>query len=138
MRQQCAPPSCDVDETSSSHPEWPLVMLRRRVVFDRFCSHRQAVNWRFMRAVCPQHGIAPGCLGVCARAERAVQVCDKQYKSIVEIEEHLSSYDHHHRKRLKEMKQAELARTRSKRERQEAKRQAKEDARLRQQCASVL
>ena len=62
-------------------------------------------------------------------------MCDKQYKSIVEIEEHLSSYDHHHRKRLKEMKQAELARTRSKREKQEAKRQAKADARLRQQCA---
>lgn len=32
--------------------------------------------------------------------------CDKQYKNVKEMENHLSSYDHHHRKRFKEMKQS--------------------------------
>ena len=70
-----------------------------------------------------------------ARGEQAGMLCNKQYKTVVEFEEHLSSYDHHHTKRLKEMKQAELARTRDKRQRQESKRQLKEQARLNQQCA---
>ena len=30
------------------------------------------------------------------------QVCHKQYHAAHEMEEHLSSYDHHHRKRLAE------------------------------------
>jgi len=29
-------------------------------------------------------------------------VCHKQYQAAHEMEEHLSSYDHHHRKRLAE------------------------------------
>ena len=51
------------------------------------------------------------------------------------MDEHLSSYDHHHTKRLKEARAAERARTRDKRERQEAKRAAREQARLDAQCA---
>uniref|UniRef100_M4BTU7 C2H2-type domain-containing protein n=1 Tax=Hyaloperonospora arabidopsidis (strain Emoy2) TaxID=559515 RepID=M4BTU7_HYAAE len=31
--------------------------------------------------------------------------CRKQYKSVTEMENHLSSYDHHHTKRLKELQQ---------------------------------
>ena len=34
-------------------------------------------------------------------------LCDKQYKNAMEIQLHLSSYDHHHTKRLKEMKVAD-------------------------------
>jgi len=34
-------------------------------------------------------------------------VCDKRYTKVKEFENHLSSYDHHHRKRFKEMKEAE-------------------------------
>mmetsp|Transcript_33361 Transcript_33361/g.55985 ORF Transcript_33361/g.55985 Transcript_33361/m.55985 type:complete len:301 (-) Transcript_33361:121-1023(-) len=32
------------------------------------------------------------------------QLCNKQYKNVMEFEQHLSSYDHHHKKRLIEMK----------------------------------
>mmetsp|Transcript_21625 Transcript_21625/g.47503 ORF Transcript_21625/g.47503 Transcript_21625/m.47503 type:complete len:300 (-) Transcript_21625:73-972(-) len=32
------------------------------------------------------------------------QLCNKQYKNVMEYEQHLSSYDHHHKKRLMEMK----------------------------------
>ncbi|KAI9982116.1 hypothetical protein PInf_008007 [Phytophthora infestans] len=31
--------------------------------------------------------------------------CRKQYKTVIEMENHLSSYDHHHTKRLKELQQ---------------------------------
>ncbi|KAJ3117044.1 G patch domain-containing protein 8 [Phlyctochytrium bullatum] len=34
-------------------------------------------------------------------------ICDKQYSKTTEYETHLSSYDHHHRKRFKEMKEME-------------------------------
>ena len=34
-------------------------------------------------------------------------VCDKQYKTVQEFAQHLSSYDHHHRKRFAEMKEAQ-------------------------------
>ena len=37
------------------------------------------------------------------------QVCDKRYIKVKEFENHLSSYDHHHRKRFKEMKETEKA-----------------------------
>jgi hypothetical protein len=63
----------------------------------------------------------------------AAQVCSKQYKSVAEIEEHLSSYDHHHTKRLKETKQMELARTRESRDRKEQKQNRKEMERLERQ-----
>ncbi|KAG0167910.1 G patch domain-containing protein 8 [Apophysomyces sp. BC1034] len=32
------------------------------------------------------------------------ELCDKQYRKISEYEQHLQSYDHHHRKRFKDMK----------------------------------
>ena len=73
-------------------------------------------------------------VGSAARA----QTCEKQYKSIAELEEHLSSYDHHHKKRLKEMRQAELARTRDKRGRKEARKAAKDQERLDRQCALLV
>eukprot|EP00892_Ulva_mutabilis_P004815 jgi/Ulvmu1/2705/UM014_0161.1 len=65
------------------------------------------------------------------------EVCCKQYKSIAELEEHLSSYNHHHRKRLQELKQMELERTRDVRSKKESKRQAKEQARLMKQIAAA-
>lgn len=34
-------------------------------------------------------------------------ICFKQYKNVLEITTHLSSYDHHHKKRFQEMKQTE-------------------------------
>lgn len=33
------------------------------------------------------------------------ELCDKQYKKISEYEQHLQSYDHHHKKRFKDMKE---------------------------------
>ena len=36
--------------------------------------------------------------------------CRKQYKSVTEMENHLSSYDHHHTKRLKELQQQQKRR----------------------------
>ena len=59
------------------------------------------------------------------------ECCDKQYKTVAEFSVHLSSYDHHHRKRFAEMKEAEKARAggadavAAKRRKEEA-RQAKE------------
>ena len=41
------------------------------------------------------------------------EVCDKRYVRVMEFENHLSSYDHHHRKRFKEMREAERARTKA-------------------------
>lgn len=34
------------------------------------------------------------------------ELCDKQYKKISEYEQHLQSYDHHHKKRFKDMKES--------------------------------
>ncbi|KAL6757493.1 hypothetical protein V8C86DRAFT_1671542 [Haematococcus lacustris] len=61
------------------------------------------------------------------------EVCHKQYEKAMEFEEHLSSYDHHHRKRLVEMRQMEQARTKDERARKEAKAASKEMARLQAQ-----
>ncbi|KAG2215466.1 hypothetical protein INT45_001826 [Circinella minor] len=33
------------------------------------------------------------------------ELCDKQYNKVVEYEQHLQSYDHHHKKRFKDMKE---------------------------------
>lgn len=35
--------------------------------------------------------------------------CQKQYKTVKEMENHLSSYDHHHRKRLQELKKQNVS-----------------------------
>ena len=42
------------------------------------------------------------------------EICDKQYKTVGEFSNHLSSYDHHHTKRLRETKEANRARSASK------------------------
>jgi hypothetical protein len=51
----------------------------------------------------------------------------------MELEEHLSSYDHHHKKRLKEAKALMSERTRDERARKEARRREKEAEKLAQQ-----
>ena len=72
-------------------------------------------------------------------AEFYCAICDKQYKSVSEMSNHLSSYDHHHKKRFVEMKEAERARSGgdaaadAKRER-ERKREEKE---MRRRMAAV-
>eukprot|EP00775_Hariotina_reticulata_P010839 gene10839-10995_t len=61
------------------------------------------------------------------------QVCNKQYTTAMELEEHLSSYDHHHKKRLAEARTAEMERTRDERARKEQRRQQREQQRLEEQ-----
>lgn len=61
------------------------------------------------------------------------QVCSKQYSSASEMDVHLSSYDHHHKKRLIEMRNDENERTRGERNKRERKRQEKEMLRLNEQ-----
>eukprot|EP00955_Chlamydomonas_euryale_P029773 313664-Chlamydomonas_euryale.AAC.2 len=61
------------------------------------------------------------------------QICDKQYTKAMELDAHLSSYDHHHRKRLVEMRSMHAERTRGERERREAKNADRELKRLQKQ-----
>ncbi|GFR40624.1 hypothetical protein Agub_g1206 [Astrephomene gubernaculifera] len=65
------------------------------------------------------------------------EVCDKQYSSARQLEEHLSSYDHHHRKRLAETKAAMAERNRGERQRREQKVADKEMARLQKQIEAA-
>lgn len=44
------------------------------------------------------------------------ETCDKQYKTVSEFSTHLSSYDHHHRKRFKEMSLATKEKKKRKRD----------------------
>ncbi|CAG8718501.1 238_t:CDS:2, partial [Acaulospora morrowiae] len=60
-------------------------------------------------------------------------LCDKQYTKITEYEAHLSSYDHNHRKRFKEMKESNRPSTKlDKKREKERKREEKELARIQQ------
>eukprot|EP00887_Chlorella_sp_A99_P001277 scaffold14.g1277.t1 len=61
------------------------------------------------------------------------RICHKQYKQASEMEAHLSSYDHHHRKRLAETRAMLADRGRRERERRERRRQEKELERLNEQ-----
>ncbi|KAK9826875.1 hypothetical protein WJX81_002576 [Elliptochloris bilobata] len=61
------------------------------------------------------------------------ETCHKQYKTAAELETHLSSYDHHHKKRLMELKADTAERTRHKRGRREKRRAEKEAAKLQEQ-----
>mmetsp|Transcript_7870 Transcript_7870/g.20250 ORF Transcript_7870/g.20250 Transcript_7870/m.20250 type:complete len:356 (+) Transcript_7870:217-1284(+) len=61
------------------------------------------------------------------------ELCHKQYKTAMELETHLSSYDHHHKKRLIEMKQMQSERQRGDKEKREKKRVQKEMDKLNQQ-----
>ncbi|GMH32867.1 hypothetical protein BSKO_00701 [Bryopsis sp. KO-2023] len=61
------------------------------------------------------------------------QICHKQYQTIMEWEAHLSSYDHHHKKRLNEMKAMVSGRSKRERKKREQKQLDKEMANLAQQ-----
>ncbi|KAL5700580.1 hypothetical protein ACHQM5_026007 [Ranunculus cassubicifolius] len=59
-------------------------------------------------------------------------LCSKQYKLAMEFEVHLSSYDHNHRKRFKEMKDMHGSSSRDDRQKREQLRQEKEMAKFAQ------
>ncbi|KAJ0014496.1 hypothetical protein Pint_21096 [Pistacia integerrima] len=59
-------------------------------------------------------------------------LCNKQYKLAVEFEAHLSSYDHNHRKRFKEMKELHGSSSRDDRQKREQQRQEREMAKFAQ------
>ncbi|KAH0463863.1 hypothetical protein IEQ34_006649 [Dendrobium chrysotoxum] len=63
-------------------------------------------------------------------------LCNKQYKLAVEFEAHLSSYDHNHRKRFKEMREMRASSSRDDRQKKEQLRQEKEVAKFAAQMAS--
>ncbi|GAB4818470.1 hypothetical protein N2152v2_005516 [Parachlorella kessleri] len=65
------------------------------------------------------------------------QTCFKQYATAMEMDAHLSSYDHHHKKRLAEMRAMTVERTRKERERKERRRVEKEMAKLSEQVAKA-
>uniref|UniRef100_A0A1J3IBB2 G patch domain-containing protein 8 n=1 Tax=Noccaea caerulescens TaxID=107243 RepID=A0A1J3IBB2_NOCCA len=54
------------------------------------------------------------------------QLCSKQYRTVMEFEGHLSSYDHNHKKRFKEMKEMHGASGRDDRKKRELQRQERE------------
>lgn len=60
------------------------------------------------------------------------ELCNKQYKLAMEFETHLSSYDHNHKKRFKEMRELQASRTRDDRQKREQARQEKEMQRFSQ------
>ncbi|XP_073007009.1 uncharacterized protein [Typha latifolia] len=57
-------------------------------------------------------------------------LCNKQYKLAMEFESHLSSYDHNHRKRFKEMREMHGSSSRDDRQKREQLRQEKEMAKF--------
>ncbi|OVA16622.1 G-patch domain [Macleaya cordata] len=59
-------------------------------------------------------------------------LCSKQYKLAMEFEVHLSSYDHNHRKRFKEMREMHGSSSRDDRQKREQLRQEKEMAKFAQ------
>lgn len=59
-------------------------------------------------------------------------LCSKQYKLAIEFEVHLSSYDHNHRKRFKEMREMQSGSSRDERQKREQLRQEKEMAKFAQ------
>ncbi|ERN02046.1 hypothetical protein AMTR_s00045p00127020 [Amborella trichopoda] len=60
------------------------------------------------------------------------ELCNKQYKLAMEFEVHLSSYDHNHRKRFKEMREMHGSSNRDERQKREQLRQEREMARFAQ------
>ncbi|KAL1350780.1 uncharacterized protein LOC107492242 [Arachis duranensis] len=60
------------------------------------------------------------------------ELCNKQYKLAMEFEAHLSSYDHNHRKRFKQMKEMHGSSSRDDRQKREQQRQEKEMAKFAQ------
>ncbi|XP_051774836.1 G patch domain-containing protein 8 isoform X2 [Erpetoichthys calabaricus] len=64
------------------------------------------------------------------RANFYCELCDKQYQKHQEFDNHINSYDHAHKQRLKELKQREFARNVSSRSRRDEKKQEKALRRL--------
>ncbi|CAN8255820.1 unnamed protein product [Cochlearia groenlandica] len=54
------------------------------------------------------------------------ELCSKQYRTVMEFEGHLSSYDHNHKKRFKEMKEMHGSSSRDDRKKREQQRQERE------------
>ncbi|KAK3520559.1 hypothetical protein QTP70_026494 [Hemibagrus guttatus] len=57
------------------------------------------------------------------RANFYCELCDKQYQKHQEFDNHINSYDHAHKQRLKELKQREFARNVSSRSRKDGRKQ---------------
>ncbi|KAG2244495.1 hypothetical protein Bca52824_093657 [Brassica carinata] len=55
-----------------------------------------------------------------------VSLCSKQYRTVMEFEGHLSSYDHNHKKRFKEITEMHSASSRDDRKKREQQRQERE------------
>ncbi|XP_043531164.1 G patch domain-containing protein 8 isoform X3 [Chiloscyllium plagiosum] len=64
------------------------------------------------------------------RANFYCELCDKQYQKHHEFDNHINSYDHAHKQRLKDLKQREFARNVSSRSRKDEKKQEKALRRL--------
>ncbi|KAL6531540.1 hypothetical protein OROMI_027903 [Orobanche minor] len=60
------------------------------------------------------------------------ELCNKQYKLAMEFEAHLSSYDHNHRNRFKQMRDMHGSSDRDDRQKRELQRQEKEMAKFKQ------
>ncbi|KAL3651427.1 hypothetical protein CASFOL_004429 [Castilleja foliolosa] len=60
------------------------------------------------------------------------ELCNKQYKLAIEFEGHLSSYDHNHRKRFKQMRDMHGSSSRDDRQKRELQRQDREMAKFKQ------
>ncbi|KAG0597754.1 hypothetical protein M758_12G019100 [Ceratodon purpureus] len=60
------------------------------------------------------------------------ELCNKQYKLATEFETHLSSYDHNHKKRFKEMRESQGGQNRDERKKREQAREEKELAKFAQ------
>lgn len=61
------------------------------------------------------------------------QICNKQYQTAMQLDEHLSSYDHHHRKRMAETHAMLAARGKKDRDRRRRKEADRELAALTEQ-----
>ena len=77
----------------------------------------------------PAHGLAQAA-GPGFPQPWAPQICRKQYQAATEMEEHLSSYDHHHRKRLAETRVMLSERGKKDRGKRERRQQEKELQRM--------
>ncbi|XWS42277.1 hypothetical protein CRYUN_Cryun16bG0001200 [Craigia yunnanensis] len=64
------------------------------------------------------------------------ELCNKQYKLAMEFEVHLSSYDHNHRKRFKEMREMHGSSSRDDRQKRELQRQEREMAKFAQMAGA--
>jgi len=58
------------------------------------------------------------------------ELCNKQYKLATEFEMHLSSYDHNHKKRFKQMRESQGGQNRDERQKREQAREEKELAKF--------